>query len=162
MSTWAGNTYNWNTIPYKWDDRFADPANATLALSGQLPSAVESGIFYPSNATLTFNGLTPDIELAFAPSPGAGTLTITGQGPVFAKGVFRTVPQATLTFDFPKWEDMSATWAAVSGNWNSYGMAPTVGQTHSYDPETGIFTLEGHQSDAIWKDPTWKPTVWII
>ena len=100
--------------------------------------------------------------MTFAPSPGVGTLTVTGQVPVFAKGVFRTVPQATLTFDISKWSDISATWAAVSGTWSSYGMAPVVGQTYSYDPETGIFTIEGYGSTVVHKDPTWKPTVWII
>lgn len=162
MSTWAGNTYNWNTIPYAWDDRFADPANATLALSGQLPISSQGNIAYPANATLTFNGLTPAVDLTFAPSPGVGTLTVNGQVPIFAKGVFRTVPQGTLTFDIPKWSDISSTWTTVSGTWSSYGMAPVVGQTHSYDPETGIFTIEGYQSEVVWKDPTWKPTVWII
>ena len=162
MSTWAGNTYNWNTIPYAWDDRFANTANATLVLSGKLPIAHQGNITYPAHATLVFNGLTPSVDLIFAPSPGVGTLTVTGQVPVFAKGVFRTVPQATLTFDISKWSDISATWAAVSGTWSSYGMAPVVGQTYSYDPETGIFTIEGYGSTVVHKAPTWKPTVWII
>ena len=162
MSTWAGNTYNWNTIPYAWDDRFADPANATITLSGQTPIANKGHIVFPSYASLVFNGFASSVDVTYAPSPGVATLTLTGQTPIFAKGVFKVVPEGTLTFDISKWSDISATWAAVSGTWSTYGMAPTVGQTYSYDPETGIFTIEGYDSTVVRKDPTWKPTVWII
>ena len=162
MSTWAANTYNWDTIPYAWNDQLFYPAASSLALSGQVPVSKHGHIPYPSHATLTFDGLVPTLDVSYAPSIGAGTLTITGQTPIFAKGVFREIPEGTLTFGLREWDDMSATWAAVTGTWASYGMAPTVGQTHTYDPETGVFTITGQDVGFIRKDPTWKPTVWII
>jgi len=160
--SWSSNTDNWSAATYKWDDHLLYPSANTLALNGYAPSEVGNYLFYPQEVTISLGGHSPDFKFSFAPSIGAGTLTINGQTPIFAKGVFTTVPQGTLTFDISKWSDISATWSAVSGTWSSYGMAPTVGQTHSYDPETGIFTITGHDLVVVRKDPTWKPTVWII
>tara|TARA_R100000501_G_C2592068_1_gene91760 strand:+ start:305 stop:793 length:489 start_codon:yes stop_codon:yes gene_type:complete len=162
MSTWAANTYNWNTIPYAWDDQLFYPAASSLALSGQIPVSKHGHISYPSYVTLTMGGFVPTMDVSYAPSIGVGTLSISGSSPVFAKGVFTTIPQGTLTFDMIKWSGMSATWTAVTGNWNTYGRSPTVGQTRSYDPETGIFTITGRDLVVVRKDPSWKPTVWII
>ena len=162
MSTWAANTYNWDTIPYAWDDQLFYPAASSLALSGQIPVSKHGHIPYPSYVTLTIGGFVPTMDVSYAPSIGVGTLSISGSSPVFAKGVFRIVPEGTLSFSLRQWDETSDTWAAVSGTWASYGMAPLVGQTHTYDPETGIFTITGQDVGMIRKDPTWKPTVWII
>jgi hypothetical protein len=162
MTTWAANTYNWDTIPYAWDDEVFYPSAASLTLTGSIPVAARGVNRYPAVASLTMSSSVPDINRSFAPSIAAGTLTINGQTPVFAKGIFTSIPVGSLSMDLLKWSGATDTWAAISGTWADKGMSPIVGVTYTYDIDTGTFIFSSEAPTKVHKDPTYKPTVWIM
>jgi hypothetical protein len=160
--SWSSNTDNWSAATYHWEDHLFYPNVSTLGLAGYAPAEVGNYLFYPDYATLTLGGYAPTAGISLAPSIPAGTLSINGIAPIFAKGIFTTVPSTNLLLGPTQWADSSYTWAADPFNWNDYGKAPIVGQTHSYDPVSGVLTLNGKDVGVLWKDPTWKPTIWVI
>jgi len=161
-ASWASNPDNWNATTYNWEDYYLTPSTYSASLTGYAPDNPNNHIVYPNSVNLTLNGISPDLGISFSPSIGTGSLSLTGHGPVYAKGVFRTVPVGSLSMDLIKWYTISTTWATDPNTWSAYGRAPIVGQTHSYDPVSGILTIDGKSPNSVWKDPTWKPTVWLI
>jgi hypothetical protein len=160
--SWASNTDNWNVATYHWEDYYLSPASYAASLTGYAPDNPNNHILYPDSVTLILNGISPGIGISLAPNIGAGSLSLSGSSPIYAKGIFKSIPQGTISLDLIKWENATTTWASDPNTWGGYGRAPIVGQTHSYDPISGILVIEGLYPTPVWKDPTWKPTVWII
>ena len=160
--SWSSNTDNWSAATYHWEDHLFYPNANTLGLTGYAPFEVGDHLFYPDYATLSLGGYSPDLKFSLSPAIGAGTLTLNGIAPISSENLLRTVPSSGLFLAPTRWSDASYTWAADPFNWNDYGKAPIVGQTHSYDPVSGVLTLNGKDVGVLWKDPTWKPTIWVI
>lgn len=73
-----------------------------------------------------------------------------------------TPGKATLEFSPDIWQDEPATWTTGVGTWADYGKAPIVKQTFYFDPVTGVLTLTGGEVNSYWRDPQYRPTIWVI
>ena len=102
-ASWASNPDNWNATTYNWEDYYLTPSTYSASLTGYAPDNPNNHIVYPNSVNLTLNGISPDLGISFSPSIGTGSLSLTGHGPVYAKGVFRTVPVGSLSMDLIKW-----------------------------------------------------------
>ena len=152
-------SYNWNTYGGTWDNStltwataegnpFAPRAEETqhdtipkadLTLTGSVPIRSEALNIIPSNASLTATGYAPPWGLSHFRSPAKGDLTGLGS---FAGS----------------WDDSTATWATISGNWGTGELAPTCGVTYTFSiDEADDLTLLPKDGPAwpLVKDPNY-------
>jgi hypothetical protein len=150
-------TYNWNTYGGTWadavttwsEDVFAPLASETqhdaipkadLTLTGTAPTRTEALYIVPSNASLTATGYAPPFGITHFRSPGKADLT--GLGTSGA------------------WDDSSATWATISGNWSTGESIPTVGITYTFPIDSADdLILDPYGPVKVVKNPKYLPTV---
>ena len=134
MSTWAANTYNWNTIPYAWDDQLFYPAASSLAFTGKIPVSTTGVKISPDNGTLTLSTTAPEVIKYFLTYVGSASLTLTGQDVTAMTGHIISPAAASLTglSTGTIWSDDSSSWTTVSGNWDTGTLTPIVGVTYTF------------------------------
>ena len=150
-------TYNWNTYGGTWadavttwsEDVFAPLASETqhdaipkadLTLTGTAPTRTEALYIVPSNASLTATGYAPPFGITHFRSPGKADLT--GLGTSGA------------------WDDSSATWATISGNWSTGESIPTVGITYTFPIDSADdLILDPYGPVKVVKNPKYLQTV---
>jgi hypothetical protein len=166
MSTWAANTYNWNTIPYAWDDQLFYPAASSLALTGKIPISTTGVKISPDNGALTLSTTAPEVVKYFLTYVGSASLTLTGQDVTAMTGHIISPAAGSLTglSAGTIWSAASASWATYSGNWDTGTISPAAGVTYTFtiDSADNLVLTPYEPAYPIERDPKFIATVTLI